>query len=126
MPAEAAASRAVVFPPPVNVHIPPRRLLFRPLQVIIRHCLPLSTPLNFSPNTLREHPVGKSFNAVLFQIKRLQSLVRVTVFGVLPEQQHTHTVGNETYVNIFLPVTLFFALMKCCLQLCRPIQQTLR
>jgi hypothetical protein len=62
----------------------------------------------FPPNLSREHPVGKSFNAVLFQLKRLHNLVRVTVFGVLPEQQHTHTVGNETYVNLPLVIKQFF------------------
>jgi hypothetical protein len=34
---------------------------------------------------------------VLYQLKRHNALLRVTVFGVLPEQQHAHTVGNETY-----------------------------
>lgn len=50
----------------------------------------------FSSDLFREHPVGKSFNAVLYQLKRHAARVRVTVFGVLQEQRHTHTVGSET------------------------------
>jgi predicted O-linked N-acetylglucosamine transferase (SPINDLY family) len=55
----------------------------------------------FSSDLFREHPVGKSFNAVLYQLQRHSAIMRVTVFGVLPEQRHTHTVGNETYVDLF-------------------------
>jgi hypothetical protein len=39
---------------------------------------------------------------VLYELKRYSALLRVTVFGVLPEQQHTHTVGNETCVIPFV------------------------
>ncbi len=51
----------------------------------------------FSSDLFREHPVGKSFNAVLYHLTRHVTSVRVTVFGVLPEQRHSHVVGNETY-----------------------------
>ena len=62
---------------------------------------------------------------VLYQLKRHNALLRVTVFGVLPEQQHAHTVGNETY-GFPLRLLCVTSPHACCAKVCGLVREALR